>query len=107
MSREEFEKLKKIAEILSNYKDEVVFNETENQYTTPCYQTFIPEYVYELNMGLYAFQEQQKKREVTKELQVFYEKELNIARGGIGKAVIALYGGNNDLALDILKELLK
>lgn len=58
--REEFEKLPEIQEILLDYKSEVVFHELENKYITPCYETFVPEYVYTLNGAWYAYQEQQK-----------------------------------------------
>lgn len=59
--REQFERLDKVKDILENKFNGVVFNDDLNQYETPCYSTFIPEYVFELNFGWYAFQEQQKK----------------------------------------------
>ena len=59
--REQFEKLPEIKGAIFEYKHEVIFDESENKYTTPCYSTFEPEYVYFLNGAWYAFQEQQKK----------------------------------------------
>ena len=59
--REQFEKLPEIKGTIFEYKHEVIFDESENKYTTPCYSTFEPEYVYFLNGAWYAFQEQQKK----------------------------------------------
>ena len=59
--RDQFEKLPEIKGTIFEYKHEVIFDESENKYTTPCYSTFEPEYVYFLNGAWYAFQEQQKK----------------------------------------------
>ena len=59
--REQFEKLPEIKGTIFEYKHEVIFDESENKYTTPCYSTFEPEYVYFLNGAWYAFQEQQAK----------------------------------------------
>lgn len=59
--RKEFEALLKVSEIIGDHSDELIFNEDKNEYETPIYKTFIPEYVCEINFGWYIFQEQKKK----------------------------------------------
>lgn len=59
--RKQFEVLIRVLEILNEHGETIVFNEDRGEYETPCYNTFIPEYIYELNFGWYAFQEQQKQ----------------------------------------------
>jgi len=60
-SRKEFEALPKVAEIISNHSDELAFNEDVNIYETPIYENWIPEFLYEINFGWYAFQGKQKQ----------------------------------------------
>lgn len=62
MSRQEFEKLDKVKELLIEYEsDNIVFNEQEGHYEAQLYITFVPEYIDWLNGALWAFEEQQKK----------------------------------------------
>lgn len=75
--REAFEEIEKVKEILVDYANEVVFNELEGKYIAPCYQTFIPEYLYELNFGWNIFQEQQKKVDEMKSLVCVLWTELD------------------------------
>jgi DNA repair ATPase RecN len=72
--RKQFEALAKVSKIIKEYGSEVVFNSEENCYETPCYRTFIPEYLHEINFGWYAFQERQKKLE---EVQRKYDALYN------------------------------
>lgn len=61
MSRQEFEKLDKVKELLIEYEsDSIVFNEQEGYYEAQLYTTLIPEYIDWLNGALWAFEEQQK-----------------------------------------------
>lgn len=55
--REQFENLNTVRGVLSEYSDDVTFNESTNEYEAPVYETWIPEYIYELNFGWRVFQE--------------------------------------------------
>ena len=62
MSRQEFEKLDKVKELLIEYEgDNIVFNEQEGRYEAQLYITFVPEYIDWLNGALWAFEFQQRK----------------------------------------------
>ena len=68
MSRQEFERLDKVKELLVEYKNDIiVFNEQDGRYEAKLYTTFVPEYVYWLNGALWAFDFQQKKIDNTLE----------------------------------------
>ena len=68
MSRQEFERLDKVKELLVEYEsDNIVFNEQEGRYEAKLYTTFVPEYVDWLNGALWAFDFQQKKIDNTLE----------------------------------------
>ena len=68
MSRQEFEKLEKVKELLIEYEsDNILFNEQEGRYEAQLYTTFVPEYIDWLNGALWAFELQQKKIDNTLE----------------------------------------
>lgn len=61
MSRQEFERLDKVKELLIEYEsDNIVFNEQEGRYEAQLYTTLVPEYIDWLNGALWGFEEQQK-----------------------------------------------
>lgn len=50
MSRQDFEKLKIVQEVLEENKpDLIIFNEEHCEYEAALYTTFVPEYIYWLN----------------------------------------------------------
>lgn len=89
--REQFEKLPEIAETLLDYKHEVVFHELENKYITPCYSTFVPEYVYFLNGAWYAFQEQQKR--INEFVNIIHDAYMSVGNSSVED----VYGKIQDL----------
>lgn len=94
--RKQFEALSRVTEILNEYGDAIVFNEDSNKYETPCYSTFIPEYVYELNFGWYAFQEQQKQLDEK-------QKYIDHLHSLMDDAASLIREGNDSDALELLK----
>ncbi len=68
MSRQGFERLDKLKELLVKYENDiVVFNEQDGRYEAKLYTTFVPEYVDWLNGTSWAFDFQQKKIDNTLE----------------------------------------
>lgn len=62
MSRQEFEKLDKVKELLIEYEsDNILFNEQEGRYEARLYTTLVPEYIDWLNGALWAFELQQRR----------------------------------------------
>ena len=80
MSRQEFEKLDKVKELLIEYEsDKIVFNEQEGRYEAQLYITLVPEYIDWLNGALWAFEEQQKKIDSVLEYVNNHVKDGNIS----------------------------